>query len=588
MPWAIFNRPSLQLATLKSYLYKQDDSLAVSSFHPYLSVAAALGAELYHAVSLDGWIGEAVYAALLFPEKYEEVKRFAGRRLRKAALATDVDFDEMVAAVGKATGDYLAEINRHNFDLIGFSICFYQLLPAVYAARLLKRKFPEIPIVFGGSGCPEAQGLVQNFEEVDYCITGEGEEALLALCHVLQGRDEILPSMVAARNFPVGQRATGDCRIADLQVLPVPDYSEYFLEKQQYFSSQPFIPVLPLEFSRGCWWNKCTFCNLNQQWQGYRAKSRQQMIAEVEQLSRAYQCLDFAFADNILPIREGREFFSEIAASGRDLSFFAEMRTSERKNFTEYSRAGLQSVQVGIEALSNSLLQKMNKGVSVIENLAAMKDAAAAGIYLEGNLIVEFPGSTEEEVAETLSNLDFARSFHPLTASAFFLGHGSPVDETPGRYGIQSISVHPAYKTMIPSAHLAGLTLPVKNYTGDLTRQKRMWKPVRKKVGLWKKFHNERHSLYYHQPLCYRDGGGFMIIRQEIPDGRVLHHKLQGFSRSVYLTAQSICTIEDLLKKHPSVKENSLIAFVEDLVAKKIFFRDGDKCLALAIRNGNR
>ena len=45
----------------------------------------------------------------------------------------------------------------------------------------------------------------------------------------------------------------------------------------------------------------------------------------------------------------------------------------------------------------------MCTGTIMIENIAAMKFAAAAGIRLDNNLILEFPGSTNLEVKETLA-----------------------------------------------------------------------------------------------------------------------------------------------------------------------------------------
>ena len=61
MPWAIFNRPSIQLGTLKSYLRQQLDRVYVECYHPYLDIAAAIGLDNYRIISESPWAAEALY-----------------------------------------------------------------------------------------------------------------------------------------------------------------------------------------------------------------------------------------------------------------------------------------------------------------------------------------------------------------------------------------------------------------------------------------------------------------------------------------------------------------------------------------------
>ncbi len=161
-----------------------------------------------------------------------------------------------------------------DYRLFGLSVCFFQLLPSLYLARLLKNTRPELPIVFGGSSCTGAVGasLIEHFPEIDYLIDGEGEEALCRLCRFLAGDATSLPADILSRNAVATEPAPASGLKPD--DLPYPDYSSYFKEMRQFFPEQPFIPILPVEFSRGCWWNSCTFCNLNLQWRDYRWKNR--------------------------------------------------------------------------------------------------------------------------------------------------------------------------------------------------------------------------------------------------------------------------------------------------------------------------
>ena len=195
---------------------------------------------------------------------------------------------------------------------------------------------------------------------------------------------------------------------------------------------------------------------------------------------KKYQCIDFTFTDNALPVKEADHFFAATADSDLDLHFFGEIRTLKKAAaYERYSSGGLKSVQIGIEALSDSLLKKMCKGTRVMENIAAMKFAQAAGMDLDGNLILEFPGSTQQEVNDTLRLLDKVLPFRPLTGAGFFLGHGSPVCNRPQEFGIRSVVQHPNNRKLYPPDILNNLDMLIKSYRGDRTVQAKFWKPVR-------------------------------------------------------------------------------------------------------------
>ncbi len=584
MPWAIFNRPSIQLGTLKGYLCSRPDRITVHTSHPYLQVAEAIGPDTYRAISESTWAGEALFSGLLFPDRKAEAEKLFRKELTGSRCP---EFTELLTILGHRTEQWLDDLDLGGTTLLGFSVCFSQLLASLYAARAVKMRYPDLPIVFGGSTCSAELGrsLLEVFTEIDFIITGEGELPLYELTRFLAGRDAFPAHSVLGWDTPglAGQEETQrTSEIRDINTLPYPDYDDYFRELQQV--SLLFIPVLPLEFSRGCWWNKCAFCNLNLQWHGYRFKNHARMLAELVHLVQRHQCLDFTFTDNALPLREAERFFLDTATFGRDILFFAEIRALKRlETWQIYRRGGLRAVQVGIEALSGSLLTRMDKGVTVMENVAAMKFAQAAGMELDGNLILEFPGSTGEEVNETLAMLELVLPFRPLKAAGFFLGHGSPVCRHPGDYGIRATFHHPANRRLFPAAILERLDLLIKSYRGDRGRQARLWQPVRKKLKAWADFHRRRKDPSL-PPLSYRDGGDFLIIRQEIPGETTLHHRLRGLSRKIYLACEEPVPKKKLLHIFNRVKEEQLIAFLADLEQKRLLYSDASHCLALAVR----
>ncbi|MDK9708416.1 MAG: RiPP maturation radical SAM C-methyltransferase [Desulforhopalus sp.] len=585
MPWPIFNRPSLQLATLKAYL-EEKSTCTADCFHPYLHLAKAIGIDTYTLIARSGWAGEALFAPLVFPEMGGKAKHLfhqsIGKKHREIA-----DFEELIELVTDSTAKWLATTDWHSYRMVGMSVCFFQTLPSLYCAAKLKERVPHLPIVFGGSSCSGAVGtsLFERFGDIDYLIDGEGEVSLLHLCRYLDGQEKTLAKEILSRQ-PLGLPAVSSKKIV-LNDLPIPNFSPYFQEVRELFPDQVFIPVLPIEFSRGCWWNRCSFCNLNLQWPDYRTKDDDRMKEEVQSLAKTHGCLQFAFADNALPPRQADRFFTSIAAGLMDLDFFAEIRgITNQERLALYRSGGLRTVQVGIEALSVSLLKKMAKGTTVMDTIAAMKICCSSGIHLEGNIITEFPGSTPEEIAETLYNLDFVLPFAPLQAAAFFLGYGSPIHQRPRDFSIKAITPHGKNRNLFPENILRGMTMITNGYRGDRGRQRQLWKPVIKKLKKWQTFHEGRRNLAL-PPLYYRDGGDFLIISQEQLTGPCLQHRLRGISRRIYLFCSAPHNISAICTAFPNITKPALDKFLWDMADKRLMFREGDQVISLAIHLPN-
>jgi ribosomal peptide maturation radical SAM protein 1 len=602
MPWPLFNRPSIQLGTLKAYLETNGDWLMVNTKHPYLEVASILGTELYHWISQNVWVSEALYAPLLFPEQRKSSEALAKNYAKKADsnIKKSFNFNDIHENLKSQLENWVSRCDWSRYKIIGFSVCFNSLLASLAAAKSIKKKHPHITIVFGGSLCAAAAGrsILDVFNFVDFVIQGEGEKGLLELCEFISGRHDKLPLNIFSttsdqHQFELVDQAVNH-QLPSLDALPVPDYNDYFSDKKKWFPDKPFIPVLPVEFSRGCWWNKCTFCNLNLQWFKYRYKKSSQMVDEIKALSTKYGCLDFTFTDNMIPPQESLHFFSQTNELNSDLSFFAEIRSlNEKKSigdiFSLYRRGGLSTIQVGIESLSNSLLKRMRKGTSVIENIATMRAAQEHSLELEGNLIIQFPGSTQSEVDETLENLDFVFSYSPLTSAAFFLGHDSPVYISPKKFGIKAIVNHANNTKIFPREILGKLNLIVHDYRGDRTVQKKIWHPVFSKIEKWQKYHEKRALSALHKPLLYyRDGGDFLLIRQELINGMVLNHRLKGASRQIYLFCTHIRTDNELFEEFPTIPQEKILTFLDDLAQKRLIFSDNNRYLALAVHNTSK
>ncbi len=599
-PWPLYTRPSIQLGTLKAYLKDQMPELKIQALHLYLKVAESIGYKLYHAISERTWLAESVYGALLFPDRKKDIKKIFCHEARGKADLCDVDFNALTSQISEVSDDLMKAVDWASCDLVGFSVCLCQLTSSLYFIKRIKQGFPQLPVVVGGSAFAGDMilGLLEIFPEVDFVINGEGELPLSGLVRHMKDFSECsdfppVPGVVTKKTWETETPATFH-QLENLNSLPPPDYDDYFHLLKTLDPQKTFFPTLPTEVSRGCWWRStkgsstdkgCAFCNLNLQWNGYRSKGVSQVVSEVDQLTTKYKSLSVAFMDNLLPLRQSREIFLRLGKLKKDLRLFAEIRaTTPREVLDAMRRAGMHELQIGIEALSTKLLAKLNKGTTAIQNLEIMKHCEELGILNISNLILHFPGSGAEDVDETLRALEFALPFRPLRCVHFWLGLGSPVWQHPQAFGLRAVFNHPNYRVLFPPDVCRSVCFVIQSYKGDLGYQRKLWRPVKKKVRDWKKTYGKLHNSPSNSPiLSFRDGRDFLIIRQKRLGKEPMTHRLLGTSRAIYLFCQTHRSLKRIAARFPSAGEDRIVPFLKMMSDKKLMFEENGRYLSLAV-----
>jgi ribosomal peptide maturation radical SAM protein 1 len=598
-PWPLFNRPSIQLGALKAYLTAKHPGLEIRAHHFYLQLAAAIGYGVYQNISERTWLAESVYAALLYPERAAAIESLFRRKASGRPMLKDLDFKAMIAKVEAVSQEFIAAVSWERVLLAGFSLCLCQLTAVLFFIKCIKALNPDLPIVVGGSMFTgdSLPPLLRAFPEIDFAVNGEGEQPLNLLVGRLDSaadRRLLLPPGVIDRKTAAREDPVPRSQLKALSSLPVPDFDDYFALLKSFSPDISFFPTLPAEISRGCWWRRpaagktfsgCAFCNLNRQWKGYRAKKPQQIIREVDILTTRYRCLSVAFVDNLLPRTSSGEIFHKLAGLKKDLHFFCEIRAdTPRERLERMKQAGVAELQIGIEALSTRLLAKLNKGITAIENLAVMKNCEELGLVNASNLIIYFPGSDQEDVDETLNNLEFAQPYYPIQCVRFWLGLGSPVWSNPVNFGLRSINNHPNWATLFPPEVLAMVRFPIQSYRGDRTVQRKLWRPVQEKVDHWKRAYAELHQGPFYKPILgYYDGGEFLIIRQRRFRADTLTHRLLGSSRKIYLFCQQPRALTEIQARFPKTTTDQLLDFLHMMVGKKLMFEENRRFLSLAV-----
>lgn len=342
---------------------------------------------------------------------------------------------EEVNAMAEKLKDFvdrtIEEENMADVEIAGFTVKYYQWFISKYIWSTLKALNPNLKILAGGFDTKgEAEAFMEAFEEVDFALWGEGEIPLRELVSRFddsQSIEEVARLCYRDRN---GLHSTDISNGCDMVTLPFADHTDYFQRlKALDVDISPRIPILS---SRSCLWRKCKFCNLNKG-SDYYQRSPRDTVAEIEYQSEKYGIDRFIFLDTDIGRRNEREFedllvmlLHSVNRRKRLYDIVAEVSPIRLNRTHVQLMSNIRiSVQMGFEALTDTLLKSMNKRHRFAENIQALKFAKDYGLSLFGlNVIRNTPGECEDDIIESIENLKYLRfllRYYHLTLSELTL-----------------------------------------------------------------------------------------------------------------------------------------------------------------------
>jgi ribosomal peptide maturation radical SAM protein 1 len=402
MPFLPILSPSLGLSQLKSELTAHGVDCDVS--YPSLDFFARMVdlADLdtatldYKFIASSTDIGETLFAASLWdrPDLEDRAAEVVSSLLNAADKAVDRRYVEqavarllMLPSMATAFIDDLASARDWGrYDVIGFSTVFSQTTASLALARRIKARWPGTTILFGGPNVDGDMGLamMRSFSFVDVVLRGEAD---LTLPRFMQAPD--IASRAAIRGVVLRQ---GDkivegppaTPVMNLDQRPIPDFADYFTSAEAILG--PGLTAdritLPIETSRGCWWGAvkhCVFCGLNPTTMEFRSKSAGRALSEFDLLAERWGIKQFFAVDNIIDMRYFRQLLPLLA--GRDYSIFYETKSNLKEAHVEaLARAGVTSIQPGLEGLHSETLRLMDKGVKGRQNIELLKWCRLYGV----------------------------------------------------------------------------------------------------------------------------------------------------------------------------------------------------------------
>jgi ribosomal peptide maturation radical SAM protein 1 len=617
MPFAAIGYPSLGIPLISSIL-KAGGLRSVKVFYFNFDFARNVGIEDYSAFSsgksLPAHFMEWVFAGELwgknreaddelFRASREDVPLPAEARLRKWRDEVVPQFlDDCLETLGiPPQANFQSDVN-----VVGFS-CLFQVIPSLALGRRIKDTHPEVKLIYGGSGFHGVPGeeLFDKLDWIDAVSTSEAEDvALESFRRLLAGEPlEGLQGMLYREPGGKVYKTPGKTVAPkDFNDVPTPDFDDYVngLVKNGWLDeSRGFYNVLPFESSRGCWWSDrspCRFCGLNGVSSRYRAKEPDKVISVLKDYRRRYGMRYFAATDNNLSMEYFGTFLPELRQlqkedgkedAGESLQpynlFYNVKSNLSRKQIRELSESGVIMAQPGIESLSDNLLRQMNKGVTVLQNLAFLKNARQYGIFAAWGILMRMYGETQRDYDEMESLVPLISHFNPpVRAQSFIDCHRySEYHKEKERYFEETAPsrfyslIYPDCFDMDKIAH----SFDVKWRTSG---EEVKYKPLTERLQWWLNLWRSKTV-----PALYLKDKGRGATLFDTRTGKEAIVELDECERAVYDSLDEIADKKSVLKRVTEFcGEHKATEILDSFVEYGFAVRKGEKYLGLAHREG--
>jgi ribosomal peptide maturation radical SAM protein 1 len=376
-----------------------------------------------------------------------------------------------------------------------------------------------------------AEGVASLADEIDFVFSGESEIAWPAF--LTRHRDGEVPTERIIRGPPT----------TELDAMPTPDYGEFYAQRTSFLpDAKPEDTWLPYDASRGCWHgqrHQCTFCGINLLGIGYRQRSAGRVLSDLTTLLGRHPSRKVLMADNIMPRSFFRTLIPRLETELPGLTMYYLQRPGlTLEEVVALVRAGVAFIQPGIEALSSSLLARMNKDVSASHNIELLRWARSVGLPdLPWYLLYDLPDDRIVDWQETLALIPLLHHLHPpLQLRPITIARFSPYFDSAANFGMKNLRPFSVHDDVFPEdVDTSRLAFDFEaDYDNGSRGRPDLIDAIRSEVDSWRRAWNERPRSAPALSV-QRLGGGTFLLRDT--RGLPATRELQVVSREQASTA---------------------------------------------------
>jgi len=323
-------------------------------------------------------------------------------------------------------------------EILGLSALTPHVNRAIRYAEKVKQARPEVVTIMGG---PHATVDVDTFldsKAFDYVLGGEAEDTIVDwVRNVDAGKEACAHIPGLAFDKADGTRVSNPQPplIKDLDRVPFPAWDDLPFERYAGMNKERLFYIFT---SRGCPF-RCVFCQKELTGRGFRTRSVDNILDELQEIHDKYQPGNVLFIDELFTCQKQRvyDICEGIMKRGLKLNMSCETRVDmiDYDMARTMKKAGFNRMYFGVESIAQRSLDTLIKDYKAEKVVECLKMTRRAGIWSKVFLIVGTPEETMEDLNETARQLkacmpDRVRTslFNPLTATASFEKYASRID----------------------------------------------------------------------------------------------------------------------------------------------------------------
>lgn len=296
------------------------------------------------------------------------------------------------------------------------SVAFYTIFSVYHIVlRLcveLKKRAPDLPLILGG---PQSSALarqtMEDFPEVDFICTGEGDGTILPFMHTLLRGDgpdfSEIPGLFYRKD--VGQILTNNLPVPISDLENLPDWDERLLMKEYTGPSEqrgPLAYYMPIDVGRGCPFN-CTFCSTSFFWhRTYRLKSVERIMHDIRWFHDRFGYKSFLLSHDALTADGPRveKLCDAIIESGLGIRWECSTRVDclTPELAKKMKESGLTTVHMGIETGSERMQKLTRKNLDLSQAKSMIKALLDLKLHVVLFFVYGIPEETEADYNDTL------------------------------------------------------------------------------------------------------------------------------------------------------------------------------------------
>jgi anaerobic magnesium-protoporphyrin IX monomethyl ester cyclase len=296
-----------------------------------------------------------------------------------------------------------------NFDVFGITATTFTRHEAVSVIKMIRKHHPGKKIIVGGVHFMQCDiDTLTNIPEVDIVVRGEGETVIVDLLdalHISASLQNI--KGITYRDTRGDIQKNSDTELfenidnIDIYKLTLPtDYPEYLM------GCSEIVPAVSVMTSRGCPFN-CVFCA--KAGMKYRHRSTQSVIKELRYYVQKFEITAFNFLDLTFTanIQRSKDLCQAMIDEGLKIQWWCETRANVPLDLISImQRAGCRSIVVGIETGSISVLERIQKGITLDEVERLFSHTKNIGIETTAYFMCSHVGETFDDAMETVRFID--------------------------------------------------------------------------------------------------------------------------------------------------------------------------------------